>query len=96
MNATVRQRNESPKAFPIGLKWYGVIWRRKVVLRKLRSRKANYQIWAYSLRPKLLAKSWFMKQSYKIQQGLEDSKNATIHLSFALQLKQNWGYPKRC
>ena len=50
----------------------------------------------YSLRPKLLAKSWFMKQSYKIQHGLEDPKQATIHLALALQLKQDWGYPKMC
>ena len=50
----------------------------------------------YSLRPKLLAKSWFMKQSYKIQHGLEDPKQATIYLALGLQLKQDWGYPKRC
>jgi len=43
----------------------------------------------YSLIPKLLAKSWFMKQSYKIQHGLKDPKQATIHLAPALQLKQD-------
>ena len=41
----------------------------------------------YSLWPKLLAESWFMKQRYKIQHGLEDPKQATIHLALALQLK---------
>ena len=50
----------------------------------------------YSLRPKLLAKSLFMKQNYKIQHGLEDHKQAIIHLPLALQLKQDWGYPKMC
>ena len=40
---------------------------------------------------KLLAKSWFMKQNYKIQHGLEDPKQLTIHLALALQLKQDWG-----
>ena len=49
---------------------------------------------AYSLRPKLLAKSWLIKESYKIHYGLEDPKQATIHLALALQLKQDGGIQK--
>ena len=41
----------------------------------------------YSLAPKLWWKSWFMKQNTKIQLGLEDPKQAIIHMAFILQLK---------
>ena len=36
-----------------------------------------------------------MKQNYKIEHVLEDPKQATIHLALPLQLKQDWGYPKK-
>ena len=37
-----------------------------------------------------------MKQNYKIQHGLEDPKEAIINLALAVQLKQDWWYPKMC
>ena len=41
----------------------------------------------YSLAPKLWWKSSFMKQNTEIQLGLEDPKQAIIHMAFILQLK---------
>ena len=43
-------------------------------------------LWVYSLVPKLWWKSWFMKQSTKVQLGLEDPKQAAIHLASTLKL----------
>ena len=70
------------------------IWNFVLQMSYVPQNKAEIMYNLYSLRPKLLAKSWFMKQSCKIQHGLEDPKQATIHLALALQLKQDWGYPK--
>ena len=36
-----------------------------------------------------------MKQSYKLQHGLEDPKQANIHLALALQLKARLGVSKK-
>ena len=49
----------------------------------------------YSLVPKLWWKSLFMKQSSKLKLALKDPKPATIHFSYVLQLKEDWGCPKK-